>query len=132
MTYASRDDLELRYPQEVEQRESVVSMLGVEQALADADAEIDGYLGLRYLVPLNPVPAHLARMACAIARYRLLGDAATAGARSDYEDARAFLRDVAAGRAQIDGVPAAATAPATAQTVQMVSSGRLFSRESSP
>lgn len=114
MAYASRTDLESRYgATELLQRESVLPAGAVDRALADADVEIDGYLATRYTVPLNPVPGNATRVAAAIARYRLLGDAATDLARKEYDDARAWLKDVAAGRVQINGAtPLASAAPA--------------------
>lgn len=113
MTYATRTELEERYgTDELEQRESVLPAGAVDRALADADVEIDSYCTGRFAVPLSPVPDNIARVAAAIARYRLLGDAATELARKEYEDARAWLRDVAAGRVQIEGAtPLAAAAP---------------------
>lgn len=123
MTYATRQNLADRYTEsEVAQRESALPAGAVAQALSDADAEIDSYLAPRYAVPLSPVPAYVVRVACAIARYRLLGQAADDQARKDYEDARAWLRDVGAGRAQITGVaPVPSAAPAATVAV---SSGR--------
>lgn len=113
MTYATRTELEERYgTDELAQRESVLPAGAVDRALADADVEVDSYLTGRYTVPLSPVPGNVTRLAAAIARYRLLGDAATELARKEYEDARAWLRDVAAGRVQIEGAtPLAAAAP---------------------
>lgn len=102
MTYAIRADLEERYgADELTQRESVLSAGAVTEALADADAEIDAYVGGRYAVPLSPAPANVVRIACAIARYNILGDSATERARNDYTDALRFLRDVQAGRASL-------------------------------
>ncbi len=114
MSYATRSELEDRYgADEIQQRESMLPVGAVDRALADADAEVDSYLTGRYSLPLSPVPGNIARLAAAIARYRLLGDAVTEIARKDYEDARAWLREVAAGRVQIDGVtPVAAASPA--------------------
>jgi predicted phage terminase large subunit-like protein len=43
----------------------------VDQALADAAAEIDSYLAARFAVPVAPVPGVLIRLACDIAIYRL-------------------------------------------------------------
>ena len=113
MSYATRTDLEERYgADELVQRESVLPAGAVDRALADADVEIDSYLATRYTVPLSPVPGNAVRIAAAIARYRLLGDAVTEIARKDYEDSRAWLKDVAAGRVQINGAtPLAAAAP---------------------
>ncbi len=127
MTYATRQDLVDRYADDVAQRETVLPALGVDNALADADAEIDSYLGVRYAVPVSPVSASILRIACVIARYRLLGDSATDVARRDYEDARAYLRDIAAGRSQLEGAAALTTSP-TSQTVEMTASPRLFAR----
>lgn len=127
MTYATRQDLESRYPDDVAQREASLSPTALDDALADADAEIDSYLGVRYAVPVSPVSASILRIACVIARYRLLGDSATDVARRDYEDARAYLRDIAAGRSQLEGAAALTTSP-TSQTVEMTASPRLFAR----
>lgn len=114
MTYATRIDLEERYgATQLEQRESMLPANAVVRALADADAEIDTYVAGGYAVPLSPVPAHIVRVASAIARYRILGDAASEAARKDYEDAIRFLRDVQAGRATLATViPLAGNAPA--------------------
>jgi phage gp36-like protein len=109
--YATRTDLEERYGvDELAQRESVLPAGAVDRALADADVEIDSYLASRYAVPMSPIPNNVTRIAAAIARYRLLGDAVTELARKEYEDARAWLRDTAV---QINGAtPLAAAAPA--------------------
>lgn len=113
MPYATRTELEDRYGvEELTQRESMLPSGAVARALADADVEIDSYCTGRYSLPLSPVPGNVARIAATIARYRLLGDAATELARKEYEDARSWLRDVAAGRVQIEGAtPLAAAAP---------------------
>lgn len=113
MPYATRADLQDRYGlDEIGQRESMLPPGALDLALADADAEIDGYLAGRYAVPVTPAPAALVKMAAAIARYNLLGDSATERARNDYQDARALLRDIQAGRAQLD----TAIAPASAES----------------
>lgn len=129
MSYATRTDLEERYgATELTQRESMLAAGAVARALADADAEIDAYLAGRYSTPLSPVPSAIPRLACAIARYNLAGDTATERARKDYEDARAFLRDVQAGRALLDGATQFSAA-SPAATVSATSSDRVFSRE---
>lgn len=102
MTYATRTGLETRYGAlEVAQRESALEAGALDRALVDADAEADSYLGGRYSVPISPVPDNLARVACQIARYRLLGESESERARQDYDDAIRFLRDVRAGRADL-------------------------------
>lgn len=123
MTYATRTDLEERYGvDELAQRESMLPAGAVDRALGDADAEVDGYVAAGYSVPLNPVPPNIVRVAAAIARYRLLGDAATEQARKDYEDAIRFLRDVQAGRAKL--MSAAPISGNTPEATISVTNGR--------
>lgn len=118
MTYATRTNLEDRYgATEIEQRESVLPAGAVDQVLADTDALIDGYMAGRYTVPLSPVPANLPRIACQVARYLLLDSAADDRARQDYEDALAWLKDVAAGRVILTEAVAAATTAVSATPV---------------
>ena len=84
----------------------------IDRAVADADAEIDGFVGSRYTLPLpEPVPPVLVPIACDIARYRLYDDAVPVIVRQRYEDAIARLRDIAAGRLSlgIDPAPAASS-----------------------
>lgn len=66
-------------------------------ALADAAAEIDGFLMGRYTLPLVTVPTALRRIACDIARYHLYDDRATEQVQKRYDDAVRFLRDVSKG-----------------------------------
>ena len=80
-----------------------------ERALADASAEIDGYLAGRYALPLSPGRAALLRRpAVDIAVYRLAADASTATdeRRRRYEDAVRYLRGIASGEIRLgtDGV----------------------------
>lgn len=70
----------------------------VARAIADAEAEVDSYLRGRVTLPLSPVPPEVTAVACDIARYRLYGVRAPEEVRRRYEDARGWLRDVAAGR----------------------------------
>ena len=70
-SYAARADLEQRYTaQEVSQFEA--SGRDIALALADADAEIDSYIGIRYVTPIaGTAPAVIVECACDIARFRL-------------------------------------------------------------
>jgi phage gp36-like protein len=70
----------------------------VAQALADADATVDGYLASRYTLPLATVPELLKVIACDIARYRLMGERPIEEVRQRFEDARQWLAAVAAGK----------------------------------
>lgn len=87
----------------------------VNRAIADAEAEIDGYLAARYQLPLPTVPPLLARMACDIAIYRLMSLRAMGDiddARRRYEDARRLLEAIGKGAVSL-GLPA--NLPPTAQ-----------------
>lgn len=97
-------------------------------ALARADATIDGYLGARYATPVAPPPLPiLTAMACDLARYWLYDDAAPDRVREGYEDALAWLREVAAGKVAL-GLPPAA-APLTGSP-RGAAAARAFTRES--
>ena len=73
MSYAAQADLETRYTA-AEVSQLAASGRDIAQALADADAEIDSYLGMRYETPIaGTVPGRIVECACDIARYRLFG-----------------------------------------------------------
>ncbi len=105
----------------------------VADCIAKADAEIDGYLGVRYQVPLNPVPDLVRAVSVDLAVYNLhkrrplLPMPETC--RRSYEDRIAFLRAVVAGNATIGAT--AAKPPSVSQEVVEIGSGdRIFSRDS--
>lgn len=72
-----------------------VTVLG--QALADANTEIDSYLGSVCALPLVTVPARLIKIAADIARYQLYDIHASPQVLQRYTDAIAFLKLVATG-----------------------------------
>lgn len=114
MSYAGKQDMIDRYgDQELIQLTDratpptgVIDDTVLNRALADADAEIGGYLQSRYTLPLSPVPAVIVKLACVIARYNLYEDAATEEVRRRYEDARRTLEAIAKGLVSL-GVDAA-------------------------
>ena len=53
-----------------EEREAILAPL-IDEAIADADGEIDGYLAKRYAVPLAPVPKVINKFSKDIALYNL-------------------------------------------------------------
>lgn len=112
MGYASQQDLVDRFgaaelvqlTDKVNRPQTTTDPVPVERALADASALIDGYIGKVYSLPLSPVPAILAKVACDIARYYLHGKAADKDGPVEraYEEAVAWLKDVARGLVQMD------------------------------
>jgi phage gp36-like protein len=97
--------------------------------LANADAEIDGYLLGKVELPLSAYPAILKVHACSIAWYRLLGSSADDQARRDYDDALAYLLQVARGTVVLIA-PAAAPAISGAGPVLFSAGSKVFGRES--
>lgn len=99
----------------------------VDKALKDADDAMNAYLASRYALPLAVVPGILTRFACDIARHFLYEDKPTEQVQRRYEDALAWLKDVASGKASI-GVDAAGAAPASAGGAQADAGERVFTR----
>lgn len=76
----------------------------VQRACDDATDIVNGYLAARHTLPLSSVPRILNRLTLAIARYELHlgGDRQpTEQVKQNRDDAIAFLKDVAAGRADL-------------------------------
>ena len=104
----------------------------LQQALDDASAEIDGYLGGRFTLPLSDPPMVLHRLACDVAIYRLqslrpIHD--LADARRRYDDAIAMLSKVADGTMSL-GIAADGEQVASASGAEQVAgSARMFNRK---
>ena len=82
----------------------------VAKAISDAEAVIDGYLGVRYVVPLAETPPQIADIATAIAVWKLHTFEPGKKIEIDYRDALQALRDMAKGLVTLN---AATIAPAT-------------------
>lgn len=107
----------------------------IENAIADADAEIDGYLSKRYSPPLAEPPAVLKKFSKDIAAYNLVSrkgvdeDNPEKTYLTRYNSAIKYLTMVAEGK--IDIGTKEDTGPASAaEGFQFRSNRRLFSRES--
>jgi phage gp36-like protein len=121
--YASISDLVARYGQlEIVQLtdRGYTGQVGAPEclrALADASLEADGFLGVRYSLPLPVTPPLVAFCCCEIARYRLYEDAAPQEVRQRYIDATTTLSRIAAGKVTLgisETVVGGATEPGTA------------------
>jgi phage gp36-like protein len=134
MGYATQADLEARYgAEEILQladrnRDGVIDAGVIDRALADADAEINGYLGGRYQLPLADVPQIINVYACDIARFRLYNDLATEEVRKRYEDAIKFMRMAGEGKVRI-GPASSGAEPSQAGGAEIESGGRVFGRD---
>lgn len=102
----------------------------VTAAIADADAEIDGYCGRRYSVPFAAVPDIVKKHSVTIAVKNLYARrrGATGSRRQDYDDAIAFLKGVAAGKITL-GEDDPDGSPSEANDVQIEGPDRVFSRD---
>ena len=138
MTYAVQQDMVDRFAQtELVQltnpdnpAATTINATVLGQALADADAAIDGYLQGRYTLPLAVVPKVIVRYACDIARYFLYDDRATEQVEKRYNDAIKFLEQVAKGAITL-GLSATGAQPAEADGAQMESDTPAFRRADS-
>lgn len=126
MAYATEADLRQRIGGEEIDAMAERDALAITRALADADAEIDAYLGGRYALPLADVPAVLIRIACDIARYRLWAERASDEVRRRYEDARRFLEALGKGDVTL-GLPDAQH-PAAAMAAARSGEAPVFTR----
>lgn len=132
--YATQADMVGRYGEDAvlliadRDRDGVIDPAVVERALTDATGEINSYLRAKYRLPLASVPEDLRRVACDIAHYRLSDDATllTEEKRQRYDDALAWLKDLARGVARLDlpAPPSSASGGAV-----LIGSERRFTRE---
>ena len=112
--------------------DGVADLPVIDQAIAEASSEIDGYLSGRYPAPLSPVTAHLKQLCADIALYRLaaLPGSGADDLRTGYEDAIKYLGLVAAGKAHLAGVAPKETAtPTNPPAASFTAPDRRFSRD---
>ena len=139
MSYATPQDLINRYPNrdlvQLSNEDPTITTINttvLQQSLDDASAEIDGYLGGRFTLPLTDAPEVLSRLACDVAIYRLqslrpIHD--LADARRRYDDAIAMLTKVASGAMTL-GIGADGHETSIAQGAeQAVGPVRIFNRK---
>lgn len=136
MPYATKADMVSRFGEgeaiALTDRASlgVIDDVVLDDALAEAAAEIDPYLAPRHKLPLASVPKIVTGFACDIARYRLCGSGVTLtdDIRDRYKDAVRFFEKVSEGKIGLGLDPANQPAQ-PANTVQFSApSGRVFGR----
>jgi phage gp36-like protein len=134
MAYCTEDDLLKMIPQAdladltVESGEVPDSLI-IAEALAKAAAEIDAYLGVKYVVPLASPPDQVKALAVDLALYHLYSrrNMVPPVCQQRYEAAVAFLKQVARGEVVITGP--GGEAPTQAKEVTDADSAfRVFSR----
>lgn len=135
MAYATKQDIDDRYedvnypmmPDPENPDEEIVDTGAVENALADAAAEMDPYLAVKHNLPLAEPPALLTRLSVDLALYRMIPDAVgnTDERRQRYEDAIKTLEKIASGTMAL-GIQETEDTPSGGAVVS--GPGRLFSR----
>ncbi len=120
------------FNEEPAKREELAAPI-IDEAIADADGEIDGYLAKRYAVPMDPAPKILNKLSKDIAVYNLFSRTGIQEGTDKeifltrYNAAIKFLTLVADGRVAI-GADASNPASAAATGFSVRSNPRLFSR----
>lgn len=102
----------------------------VNRAILDACGEMDGYIGVRYTLPLTEIPNQLRTLAIDLALYRLGLLLRTGGdleaIKDRYDDGIRFLRDMVKGLANL-GLDQ--TTEPVNQVINYSSSPRQFGRD---
>lgn len=137
MSYAAPADLRDRYPEvrlaEVsDEAGQAADDPKLQVALDDASAEMDTWIGQRYQLPLAAPPPVLKRLACDIGMYRLMAllpKESVADARRRYEDALAWLEDLAKGTVDLADGSGEELPSANAGSVKSTALPRVFTRE---
>ena len=135
MAYCSEDDLLKMIPQSeladltVESGEVPDSLI-IADAISKAGAEIDSYLGVKYVVPLSSPPAQVKSLAVDLAIYHLYSrrNIVPPVRQQKYEAAVAFLKQVVAGQMVIVGATGESPTE-TKEVADFTSAIRAFSRD---
>lgn len=73
----------------------------IDQAIADADALIDGYVSVKYALPMAETPPLIGKLALDLVIYNLHIASMDAKIEEDYKAALATLKDISAGRLRL-------------------------------
>jgi phage gp36-like protein len=136
--YATKQDLETRdgsmlYNFALDRSTDTLNDTWIDEALATADDEINGYLSRRYVLPLPTVPDMLKREAIVIAFYWLADrdNQATTLLQERYDRAIAKVKEIAVGKVDL-GLPTPDQPPegAVGKVDLVQENERLFTRNS--
>lgn len=136
-TYATKQDLldrdeSMVWNLAIDRNTEALNDTAINEALSQADDEINSYLARRYILPLPEVPSLLRKQAVIIAFYWLADrDQQTTNLMMErYEKALASLREIAKGSREL-GLPtlSAPTEGAVGKVELVQDSERLFTRK---
>lgn len=137
-TYATKQDLIDRDEQmlwnfAIDRNTDELNDTWINQALDQADEEIDSFLGRRFVLPLETVPGILNKVAITIAFY-WLGDRdnqVTDLLEKRYEKALTTLKEIASGKRELGLPTIEAPAESSVGKVELIQENeRLFTRNS--
>lgn len=107
------------------------SLVVLQRALADADDTINGYIITRYSLPLAPVPAVLARVACELARFYLYDDQVTDLIKDRHAANMKWLAEVSKGTVSLGADAVSGVQPVSSAGAELVSGSTVWKRERS-
>lgn len=114
MGYATLDDILKLIPSDIliqltdDENTGAVVQAGIDEAVAQADAEIDSYCALKYTIPFTPVPVVIRKLSVDIAIYNLYSRRVeiVPQTRADrYKNAIATLQGIVKGTVKLDTDP---------------------------
>jgi len=136
MSYCTKQDLIDRFGEnelvDLTDRDNlgVINNTVLDQAINDASAEMDGYLGGRYQLPLATVPPVLKALCCNVARYKLYDEQASELVTKRYDGAIKFLFSVSKGEISL-GVDSGGSKAVSTDLASIESGGSVFARNKS-
>jgi phage gp36-like protein len=137
--YCTIDDIRKLLPEEAlvrltdDEGTGAVDEGRVQEAVAQADSEIDGYCGARYKVPFSTAPGVVKKLSVDIAVYNLYSrgvDQAPPVRAERYQAAVFKLKDIARGLVSLGADPAPDSATGSAAETNRSEGDNVFSRDS--
>lgn len=136
--YSALDDIKKLIPEETliqltdDEGIGTITQGRVDEAITQADSEIDSYCGGRYSVPFVTVPGIVKKISVDIAIYNLYSRRVEVlpETRADrYKNAIRQLEGIAKGVISIGVDPAPSAATQSSNTVEVATSEKIFSRD---
>lgn len=107
------------------------ALVVVQRALQDADDTINGYISARYTLPIAPVPAVLARVACELARFYLYDDQVTDTIKERHAGNVKWLGEVSKGTVSLGADAASGVQPVSSAAAELITSESVWTRDRS-
>jgi phage gp36-like protein len=114
-----------------EQAASAAALVVLQRAVQDADDTINGYISARYTLPIDPVPAVLARVACELARFYLYDDQVTDTIKERHAGNIKWLAEVSKGTVTLGADAASGVQPVSSAGAELVTNGTVWTRDRS-